>query len=77
MTNNKPDELFTIRYFDAFDGWIDINRNLPHAEAQTRYNDLTNNDTEKCAKNKAPMDEYYCIFPTDTTMMVTPESLGR
>jgi hypothetical protein len=70
-------ELFTLRYYDAFDGWIDILKAKPREEVDARYNELTHNGTVSSEKNKAPMGEYYCIFPADTKMMFTPESLGR
>ena len=68
------DQLYVVRLFDMFDGWIDITKPLSKEEVDKVWNKKTENGT----KNKEYADgDYYAIFPSDTRMIVTPEFLGR
>jgi hypothetical protein len=67
-------KLKIVRLWDMFDGWIDIGQPCTEAVAKEVWNRHTNNGT----KNTQYSDgDYYAIFDADTTMVVTPEYLGR
>jgi len=70
----KKEELYIVRLFDMFDGWIDISEALPEKEAEKIFNEHTKNGTYK---TRYEHGDYYAIFPSDTKMLVTPERLGR
>lgn len=68
-------ELFVVRLFDMFDGWIDITKKpVTKEEADKIWNEETKNGTQN---TKYADGDYYAIFPADTKMLVTPEYLGR
>lgn len=67
-------ELFIVRLYDMFDGWIDVSSALAKDEAEKVLAKCTKNGT----KNTQYSDgDYYRIFPADTKMIFTPEFLGR
>jgi len=68
------EKLYVVRLFDMFDGWIDISKPLPEAEAKTIWNERTKNGT---VKTQYADGDYYKIFPADTKMLITPETTGR
>jgi hypothetical protein len=68
------DELFIVRLYDMFDGWIDITKPVTKEEADRVWNEHTENGTEN---TKYADGDYYAIFPADTRMLFTPETLGR
>lgn len=67
-------ETFTVRMYDQFDGWIDIQSNVPKEVAEATWNKHTHNGTRN---TKYADGHYYEVFPSHTQMLVTPESLGR
>ena len=68
------DELYILRLFDMFDGWIDVTGPLSKEAADAEWNKAT----AKGTKNTQYADgDYYRVFPADTKMLVTPEYLGR
>lgn len=67
-------DLFVVRLFDMFDGWIDVTVAVTEAEANRVLNEKTQNGTRKA---KFADGDYYCIFPANTQMLVTPETTGR
>lgn len=68
------EELYIVRLWDMFDGWIDITRPIPKTEADAIWNKKTNNGTEKTHYNDG---DYYKVFSANTRMAVTAEFLGR
>jgi hypothetical protein len=70
----RDEELFVVRLFDMFDGWIDISGALPKEEADRLLNEKTENGTKSVRYDDG---DYYRIFPANTRMLVTPEYLGR
>ena len=57
-----------------FDGWIDVKSNLSKEEADALWNKYTHNGTRN---TKYSDGDYYKVFPSDTSMIYTPEFLGR
>lgn len=57
-----------------FDGWMDITEPLSEADAKAVWNDRTNHGTRN---TKYDDGDYYKIFPADTKMIFTPETMGR
>jgi hypothetical protein len=72
--NTQADELYIVRLFDMFDGWIDVSDPVTKVEAFRLWNEHTNNGTYR---TKYEDGDYYAVFPANTRMLVTPESLGR
>ena len=70
----KTNNLFIVRLFDMFDGWIDITGPVSELEAKAIWNENTSNGTRN---TKFADGDYYEIFPSDTKMLMTPEFLGR
>lgn len=70
----RSEDLFIVRLYDMFDGWIDVSRPLPKAEADKVWNEKTGNGKKNTSYGDG---DYYRIFPADTRMLVTPEFLGR
>ncbi len=68
------DELFIVRLWDMFDGWMDITKPLTKEEADNVWNEYTNNGTKM---TKFSDGDYYAIFPANTRMIFTPEHMGR
>ena len=57
-----------------FDGWMDISEPFSKKEADVLWNEKTANGT----KNTAFADgDYYRVFPANTSMLMTPDFLGR
>lgn len=74
-SNKSVDEQkYVVRLFDMFDGWIDVSGAISKEEAEIIWNQKT-----KCGTKKINFSEgsYYDIFPANTRMVFTPESLGR
>jgi hypothetical protein len=66
--------LFVVRLFDMFDGWIDVSEPVTKAEADR----VLNEKTDGGKKNTSYSDgDYYSIFPANTRMLVTSETMGR
>lgn len=65
---------FILREFDKFDGWIDISSPKTKDEVEELWNQQTKNGTQWTQYSDG---RYYKIFPEGTTMLMTPESLGR
>lgn len=78
--NRRPEipdplaELFVVRLFDMFDGWIDITGAVAQAEADRIFNEKTEGGKKNVSYGEG---DYYRIFPANTCMLVTPEALGR
>lgn len=70
-------EYHILRYYDAFDGWVDCDKADTPEAIRKKYLEKTNNGTKACPQAKAPMDEYYDIFPSDTVMFQRPETMER
>lgn len=66
---------YVVRLYDHFDGWIDVYGPATE-EFCIRY---FNKQTLKGTKMVDFSDKrgYYKIFPANTRMLQTPESLGR
>lgn len=63
-------ELFTLRMYDQYDGWIDIAANLTAERVEERWLEKTAGGT----KNTKYEDvTYYDIFPADTRMIYNSE----
>ena len=65
---------YIVRLFDMFDGWIDISGALSKEEAEEIWAKKTKNGTKN---TKYEDGDYYAIFPANTRMRYTPETLGR
>lgn len=68
-------EKFVVRLFDYFDGWIDVTGELSKEDADKYWNEKTANGTKDFQFKSG--GSYYAIFPANTRMIYTPESLGR
>lgn len=68
------DELFTLRMYDHYDGWIDIAPDLKAEEAERRWLEETKGGTEHF-KYMGFKDYYYDIFPSDTRMAWNSEMM--
>ena len=66
--------MYIVRLYDMFDGWIDISNPVSKSEADRIWGEKTNNGTRK---TKYEDGDYYSVFPADTKMYFTPEKLGR
>lgn len=66
--------LHVVRLFDMFDGWVDVSEPLSLEAAQALWSEKTKGGT---ANTKFDDGDYYKVFPADTTMIMTPEFLGR
>lgn len=73
-TSTADTKKYVVRLFDMFDGWIDISKAISKEEADALWNERTKNGTQK---TKFADGDYYAIFPANTTMVFTPEFLGR
>lgn len=67
-------ELFVVRLWDMFDGWMDVSKALPKAEADAIWREKTSNGTKM---TKYADGDYYAVYSANTIMLVTPETLGR
>jgi hypothetical protein len=67
-------QLYVLRFYDMFDGWIDVSGPLPKAEADELWDEKTSNGTRR---TKFEDGDYYKVFPADTQMIHTPEFRGR
>lgn len=74
LREDKMEKLFIVRLYDMFDGWIDISEPVEKKEAERIWNKETDNGTKN---TKYSDGDYYSIFPADTKMVFTPESMGR
>jgi hypothetical protein len=72
--NLQIEEKFIVRLFDKYDGWIDITSEITMAEAKKKWNDKT---ADGKIYTQYSEGSYYEIFPANTRMLITPESLGR
>lgn len=63
-----------VRFWDMFDGWIDITGPIPSEEAERIWNEKTDNGKHNV---KYADGDYYAIFDADTKMVFTPEFLDR
>lgn len=71
---NETVGKYVVRLWDMFDGWIDLTEPLSYEECRKIWLEHTAGGT----KNTQYSDgDYYCIFPADTKMLITPERLGR
>lgn len=73
LTEQEP-ELFIVRLFDMFDGWMDVSGPLPKVVADAIWNEKTADGTKS---TKFADGDYYRVFPANTRMLMTPEFLGR
>ena len=74
IQKEKIEDKFIVRFYDKFDGWIDISGDLSKEEADEMWKLRTDNGTQN---TKYEDNQYYCIFPADTKMYWTPEKLER
>lgn len=65
---------YIVRLWDMFDGWVDVSGPISKEEANLLWNEKTGNGTHSTQYNDG---DYYAIFPADTTMVFTPDFLGR
>ena len=70
----QTEQLFVVRLWDMFDGWMDISEPLSKEDADKLWNEKTDNGTKN---TKYEDGDYYRVFPSDTKMLCTPEYLGR
>lgn len=63
-----------LRFWDMFDGWMDISTHENYDEALKAWMKETEGGTRK--KRYEDFD-YYDIYPGDTRMLITPEFTGR
>jgi len=68
------EDKYVVRLFDMFDGWIDISSAVSKEEAEEIWAKETKNGTKN---TKYEDGDYYAIFPANTRMRYTPETLGR
>jgi hypothetical protein len=68
------EQLYIVRLWDMFDGWMDVSEPMSKAEAEKLWNEKTDNGKKN---TKYADGDYYAIYPADTRMRVTPEALGR
>lgn len=71
---NQPSDLYVVRLWDMFDGWMDITGPLSYADAEQVWNERTHNGTRNTRFNDG---DYYKIYPYNTVMLFTPETMGR
>lgn len=67
-------DLYIVRLWDMFDGWMDLTDPISKEEADKLWNEKTENGTKN---TKYDDGDYYKVFPSDTKMVMTPETLGR
>lgn len=67
-------DKFVVRLWDMFDGWIDITPPLDKHVADEVWNEKTNHGRHH---TKYGDGDYYAVFPADTQMLITPNTLGR
>lgn len=67
-------ELFVLRLWDMFDGWIDVGEPMTAEAAHKLWLEKTHNGTRN---TKYADGDYWRVFPANTQMLVTPEFLGR
>lgn len=67
-------ELFILRLYDMFDGWIDVSEPMSKEDADKLWLSKTCNGTKM---TKYADGDYYRVFPADTVMIHTPEFRGR
>ena len=70
----KEEQLYIVRLWDMFDGWIDLTDGIPKEQAEAIWNEKTGNGTRNTKYNDG---DYYAIFEANTKMLITPETLGR
>lgn len=68
------EQLWIVRQWDMFDGWLDCTGPVTCTEADKIWNEYTGNGTHN---TKYDDGDYYKIFPSNTEMIYTPEFLGR
>ena len=67
------DTLYVVRHYCMFDGWLDHSGPLSKEEAEKLKEEKNN----KLDNGPVYAKNYYDIFPANTSMLRTPESLGR
>ncbi len=68
------DNLFIVRLWDMFDGWVDVSEPIPEGTARTLWLEKTKDGTQR---TKFEDGDYYRVFPADTRMLITPDFTGR
>lgn len=66
--------MYVVRLYDMFDGWINVFGPAELIHCFAKWNELTCNGTKKA---KYSDGDYYEMFPANTTMLMTPQTLGR
>lgn len=69
-----PEPLFVLRLWDMFDGWMDIGEVTTKTEADAAWAEHTDDGKHNTCYADG---DYYKVFPADTTMVFTPERMGR
>ena len=72
--NGDYDGKHVVRLWDMFDGWMDISEPIGWGEALAMWNDHTDDGSKNTSYGDG---DYYDIYPADTKMLMTPESMGR
>lgn len=72
--SKTENNLFVVRLYDMFDGWIDVTSPMSKEDAKKEWDRLTSNGTRM---TKYADGDYYAIFPSHTRMLHTPEFRGR
>lgn len=70
----EESDLFVVRLFDMFDGWMDISEPISAKKAEARWLKETDNGTRNTCFDDG---DYYKVFPAKTKMVVTPSFLRR
>lgn len=68
------EEQYILRFWDMFDGWMNVSEPMSKEDADALWNEKTDNGTRN---TKYSDGDYYRVFPADTKMIFTPDTLGR
>lgn len=74
------DTEYVVRLYDMFDGWMDVSDPMDKESADRLCGDKNAGRSGKCAGKRIGAyndGDYYAVFPANTRMLYTPESLGR
>ena len=66
MSENS-EQLFVVRLYDMFDGWLDISGELPLPKAIAIWDEKTDKGTHNVCFEDG---DYYSIFPANTRMLM-------
>ena len=72
--SKSADDLYVVRLFDMFDGWVGGHKKMSWKDAVAYWLEQTEGGTRKTNYGDG---DYWDIFPANTRMLMTPEYLGR